>query len=101
MYTGNHDQVTLGGGVHALEPLRYAFEESQIMMISEPTITLGALWIPYRRSATVMRKVLSEATKRDDISMIFCHGKLLIYIQRICLYHAIHDTISYYNLAML
>ena len=75
--------MTLGGGVHALEPLRYAFEESQIMMISEPTITLGALWIPYRRSATVMRKVLLEATKRDDISMIFCHGKLIKHILRI------------------
>ena len=74
--SGNHDQVNLGGSVHALEPLRYAFRPDQILMISEPTVCLGALWIPYRRNAAVMKNVLSSVTGRNDISMIFCHGKL-------------------------
>lgn len=61
--------------MHALEPLRYAFRPDQIMMISEPAVCLGALWIPYRRNAAVMKAVLAAATGRNDISMIFCHGE--------------------------
>jgi len=80
MHIGNHDQVSLGGSVHALEPLRYAFLPDQILMISEPTVCLGALWIPYRRNASVMKSVLASVTGRNDISMIFCHGKRIPYL---------------------
>ena len=123
MIPGNHDQVTLGGAVHSLEPLQYAFKSksdpdsnntssfninrnpkgslyvpnsrpeenglddislgvidpdatpskrlsafgeknSQILLISEPVVCLGALWIPYRRDQNIMRSVLRQAFVR-------------------------------------
>lgn len=43
-------------------------------MINEPSICLGALWIPYRRSSEHMKYILGEAWQRsDEISAIFCH----------------------------
>lgn len=74
MIPGNHDQVTLGGKVHALEPLKYAFESDQILMIDEPCICMNALWIPYRRSHALMKHILSEAWHNPSISAIFCHA---------------------------
>ena len=61
MIPGNHDQVTLGGAVHALEPLRYAFPAQQVVILSDPCFFLGALWIPYRRDMKVVRAVLQKA----------------------------------------
>lgn len=90
MIPGNHDQVTLGGMVHALEPLRYAFDSEKMLLIDEPSFCLNALWIPYRRSADLMRSILSQAWTHSDsnsdgssdssssnsnsISAIFCHA---------------------------
>ncbi|KAJ1441119.1 hypothetical protein B484DRAFT_476493, partial [Ochromonadaceae sp. CCMP2298] len=71
MIPGNHDQVTLGGQVHSLEPLVYAFKPGQMLMIDEPAVCMGALWIPYRREAGLMRRVLKTPT---DVSIIFCHA---------------------------
>ena len=50
--------------MHALEPLVYAFKSGQILLISEPSICLGALWLPYRRDPAVMRAVLTAAAAR-------------------------------------
>lgn len=33
MIPGNHDQVTLGGGMHALTPLQFAFADPQQVRI--------------------------------------------------------------------
>ena len=74
MIPGNHDQVTLGGMVHSLEPLQYAFSKDQILMISEPCVCLGALWIPYRRDHQLMQSILSNALDRQDFNAIFCHA---------------------------
>ena len=74
MIPGNHDQVTLGGKVHALEPLLYAFKPGQILMINEPAICLGALWVPYRRDPNIMRAVLRAGADTPGVSMIFCHA---------------------------
>ena len=65
-----HDlnQVTLGGAVHALEPLKYAFAPGQVLMISEPVICMGALWIPYRRDTQLMKAILSQGVKHAHIS---------------------------------
>lgn len=76
---GNHDQVTLGGRVHALEPLLYAFPSNQILMIDEPSICMGALWLPYRRDEKIMQKILQSTLltsniNSGEISMIFCHA---------------------------
>jgi hypothetical protein len=73
MIPGNHDQVTLGGKVHSLEPLKYAFDPEKILMIDEPAICMHALWIPYRRKAETMKSILSQC-HRKDISAIFCHA---------------------------
>jgi hypothetical protein len=74
MIPGNHDQVTLGGTVHALTPLLYAFRPEQILMISEPTVCMGALWIPYRRDAALMRSILAAGATHPDVSIIYCHA---------------------------
>ena len=58
-------QVTLGGSVHALEPLRYAFDKDQILLITEPSVCLGALWIPYRRDTNLMKRILSHVTNGE------------------------------------
>ena len=78
-HIGNHDQVTLGGRVHALEPLLYAFPSHQILMIDEPSICMGALWLPYRRDEKIMQNILQSTTlltsiNENEISMIFCHA---------------------------
>ena len=50
-------QVTLDGMVHGLTPLAYAMSrsESQAVVVSEPTLFLDALWLPYSRNATTIR----------------------------------------------
>jgi len=60
--------------VHALEPLLYAFKPEQILMIHEPAVCLGALWVPYRRDSNVMRAVLRQGADTPGVSMIFCHA---------------------------
>jgi DNA repair exonuclease SbcCD ATPase subunit len=79
MIPGNHDQVSLGGQVHALEPLVYAFNgrEEQILLISEPTVCMGALWLPYRRDHKLLRDALTAcapAIESGEVSVIFCHA---------------------------
>ena len=63
---GNHDQVTLGGDVHALEPLRYAFQPDHILMISEPVVLMGALWVPYRRDHQLLRGILTAGARASN-----------------------------------
>ena len=54
----------------------YAFSPEQILMISEPAICLGALFIPYRRNASTMKSIMSSVPHRNDISMIYCHADI-------------------------
>ena len=78
-------QVTLGGSVHALEPLVYAFSREQILLIAEPAVCLGALWVPYRRDSAVMKAALAAATHGDNsVSMYVCMY-VCVYGQK-CLY---------------
>lgn len=67
-------QVTLGGAVHALEPLLYAFRPEQILMLSEPTVCMGALWIPYRRDTRLMKAILAAGAAHPEVSMVYCHA---------------------------
>ena len=60
--------------MHALEPLLYAFKPGQILMLSEPTVCMGALWIPYRRDSSLMKSILSAGAADPNVSMIFCHA---------------------------
>ena len=87
-------QVSLGGAVHALEPLSYVFAPGQILLISEPVICMGALWIPYRRNPDMMKAILTagayqegnekvlpdeikEKLKENEaVSIIFCHADI-------------------------
>lgn len=76
MIPGNHDQVSLGGQIHALEPLQYAFHRDQIMMISEPCIALNALWLPYRRDHELLQNILTSSQQHistGNVNAIFCH----------------------------
>ena len=68
--------------MHALEPLLYAFKPEQILMINEPAMCLGALWVPYRRDPAVMKAVFdacissnnNNSNNSEGVSMIFCHA---------------------------
>ena len=74
MIPGNHDQVTLGGAVHSLEPLLYAFKSEQIFMISEPVVCMGALWVPYRRDPLLMKSILKAGGECSDVTTVYCHA---------------------------
>lgn len=74
MIPGNHDQVTLGGAVHALEPLQYAFAPGQMLLVSEPMVCLGALWVPYRRDHQLLKAILREGASNPAVGIVFCHA---------------------------
>ena len=72
---GNHDQVTLGGDVHALTPLQFALQRShpsQCVVIESPSMFLGALWVPYLRDPSKLEAVLASQEARTAAA-IFCH----------------------------
>ncbi|PSC67536.1 ABC transporter (ISS) [Micractinium conductrix] len=60
MLPGNHDQVSLGGEVHALTPLAAA--NPAIHAFDGPALFLGALWLPYRRDRSRLEAALAAAT---------------------------------------
>lgn len=60
--------------MHALEPLLYAFRPEQILMLSEPTVCMGALWIPYRRDTRLMKSILAAGAAHPEVSMVYCHA---------------------------
>ena len=65
--------MTLGGAVHSLEPLKYAFHPDGVLLISEPTVCMNALWIPYRRDHSVLKQILRDGMVRKDVAF-FCHA---------------------------
>eukprot|EP00897_Mesotaenium_endlicherianum_P010219 jgi/Mesen1/9225/ME000591S08544 len=65
---GNHDQVTLGGLVHALAALQVA--NPLIHVLTDPTEYLGALWLPYRRDHALIEQAINE---HPSVSAIFAH----------------------------
>ena len=52
----------------------YAFDSDQVLLINEPSVCMGALWIPYRRDSNLMKAILKSSAQRSDISMVFCHA---------------------------
>ena len=69
MIAGNHDQVNLGGTVHALEPIAKAADS--VSVFSEPTVWKNALWLPYRRRKDELEEALSMY--KDEVKAIFAH----------------------------
>ncbi len=81
MLTGNHDQVTIGGEVHALTALAAAAPRGMVQVVAEPTLLLGALWLPYRRHQDEISQAIAlaerEASRRgDQLRTIFCHADI-------------------------
>ena len=54
--------------------VQYAFSKDQILMISEPSVCLGALWVPFRRDHSLMKAILDVGIVRDDVTAVFCHA---------------------------
>ena len=77
----------------------YVFAPGQILLISEPTVCMGALWIPYRRNPNMMKAILSagkftknnneiendsnnniiianKLKENEKVSIIFCHADI-------------------------
>ena len=81
MIPGNHDQVTPGGEVHALTPLATA-NPSRVKIISKPTVWRNALWLPYRRDASVVKNAVEAAWSVDaedgrPVRAVFCHADVI------------------------
>ena len=67
MIPGNHDQVTVGGELHALTPLEKC-NPTNVKVFTKPTLWRNALWLPYRRDQRVLKEAVAEAvgfTTRD------------------------------------
>jgi len=73
MIPGNHDQVTAGGYSHALTPL--AASNANILVFDGPTLYNGALWLPYRRNADVLKRAIQDC--RGEFNAIFCHADVV------------------------
>lgn len=69
MIPGNHDQVNLEGNVHALLPI--ASCSPNVVVFDEPTLCMGALWLPYRRNARDIEQAIGSV--EDDVKAIFAH----------------------------
>lgn len=81
MLTGNHDQVSIGGQIHALNALAAAAPRGLVKVVAEPTVMLGALWLPYRRRQEELRRaiVLAERAageRGETLRTVFCHADL-------------------------
>jgi hypothetical protein len=65
---GNHDQVNVGGEVHALQVLEAA--NPFIKVLSSPVEYLGALWLPFRRDHNLIKEAVQQS---GSIKAIFGH----------------------------
>ena len=74
MLTGNHDQVSVGGAVHSLNAIAAAAPRGLVKIIDEPSLLLGALWLPYRRRAGELTAAL-ELTQVAPAA-VFCHADI-------------------------
>ena len=74
---GNHDQVSLGGDVHALTPLSFALRHHprQCVVIEAPTVFMGALWVPFIRDGDELAGVLKSEAARAATA-VFCHAEV-------------------------
>lgn len=63
--------------MHALEPIKYALPVGQVLVLSKPTVCMGALWLPYRRDLALMKQILAEACRRPDVGIVFCHADVV------------------------
>ena len=61
MISGNHDQVNVGGDVHALKPIEAASDF--IKVIDHPMHFLGALFLPYRRDGREVQESIDSANR--------------------------------------
>ena len=80
MIPGNHDQVTAGGGARA-DAARDG-EPERVKIISKPTVWRNALWLPYRRDASVVKNAVEAAWSVDaedgrPVRAVFCHADVI------------------------
>ena len=62
MIAGNHDQVSLGGEVHGITPLQYAFcaFPDQVVILDAPTLFMGCLFVAHTRNLEELTGVLAS-----------------------------------------
>lgn len=72
MIPGNHDYFDASETEHGLTPFKYA--SSFITVIDEPTIIARQLWVPWRRSTSVIEQILSS---HKDVDVIFGHFDII------------------------
>ncbi|KAF5832983.1 hypothetical protein DUNSADRAFT_10970 [Dunaliella salina] len=81
MLVGNHDQVDLGGEMHALKPLAKMSRDFHVF--TRPTLFRNALWLPYRREEVKLRSAIEAAVHAkqenhpalpDELRCVFAHA---------------------------
>ncbi|GJQ09957.1 hypothetical protein GpartN1_g1748.t1 [Galdieria partita] len=72
---GNHDQVSYDGTVHSLLPIRVSLKHSVALLMDQPSIFMGALWIPFIRESRLLTKVISSIASPlwSQLEAVFCH----------------------------
>lgn len=74
---GNHDQVSLGGDLHALDALARV-NPHRLHIFTSPALYLDALWLPYRRTEGELRQAIAQATAAPGRPRaIFAHVDLV------------------------
>eukprot|EP00898_Chlorokybus_atmophyticus_P004725 jgi/Chlat1/5253/Chrsp33S00387 len=82
MIPGNHDQVNLGGSLHALMPLEAA-GNGYIRVFSEPAVFLDALWLPYRRDQEAIKAAMQM--HGNGVKAVFAHVDVMgAYMNEAC-----------------
>lgn len=73
MIPGNHDQVTIGGDVHALTVLNMA--DNTVQVFTKPTILADILWVPYRRKKEEVLEAID--CFEGDYMALFLHVDII------------------------
>ena len=73
MIPGNHDQVTIGGDVHALTVLNMA--DNKVKVFTEPTLFADILWVPYRRKKEEVLEAID--CFEGDYMALFLHVDII------------------------
>lgn len=75
MIPGNHDLISRSGSGVSLVPLATTLGEERCLLITKPSLCLGAMFVPYMHDVKKMRKVLELASK-EQIGAVFCHSEV-------------------------
>lgn len=74
MIPGNHDLVSRSGNGVSLVPLATTLGAENCLLITEPSVCLDALFLPYMHDIPRLKEALHHAKAcEQDVNAVFCH----------------------------